>query len=152
MRKDAFSVIGIEGSTNDGDGFIAGLWQRANENFAAVEPLAKRDESGVFAGFWGLMSDASRAFRPWEDGFTKGLYLAGVEVWDDATPPDGWAKWTAPASEYLRVRIDGDPGQGFAEAIHYMQARGMELVGAVYDYNAPAENGQLYMVFPIRRL
>lgn len=27
-----------------------------------------------------------------EDGFTKGLYLAGVECIDTADPPEGWRK------------------------------------------------------------
>lgn len=47
------------------------------------------------------MSDLSRSFQPWDDNFTKGLYLAGVEVPDDAEAPDGWVKWTVPGYEYV---------------------------------------------------
>ena len=43
------------------------------------------------------MSDLSRSFLPWEDGFTRGLYLAGVQVPPEALPPEGWVKWTLPA-------------------------------------------------------
>lgn len=152
ITKEAFSVIGKEGSTNDGPGFIGKLWQAANEGFAEIAPLVKRDASGDLVGLWGLMSDFDRAFRPWEDDFSKGLYLAGAEVMDDATTPAGWVKWTAPASEYLRVKITGDPGEGFRQAMVYLGENGLTLAGAVYDFNAPDENGQLYMYFPIRRL
>ena len=76
VNKPAFSVIGRQGSTEDGEGFIARLWQEANENFPEVAALAKRGPEGSFAGFWGLMSDEGMNFMPWEDGFTRGLYLA----------------------------------------------------------------------------
>ena len=77
--KESFVVIGKEGSTVDGHGFIQKLWSDLNMHFTEVEPLAKKDENGNFVGFWGAMSDFSRAFMPWEDNFSKGLYLAGVE-------------------------------------------------------------------------
>lgn len=51
------------------------------------------------------MSDFSRSFHPWENHFTKGLYLAGVECAPDAEPPAGWSKWVMPGFEYLRVLI-----------------------------------------------
>lgn len=152
ISKGAFSVIGKEGSTKDGAGFVGGLWQQANADFGQVAHLAKKESDGTFAGFWGLMTDFSRGFAPWTEGFSQGLYLAGVEVADDAEAPAGWTKWTAPASEYLCAKIEGDPGQGFAEVIEYMRDNDLDLVGAVYDHNAPAENGQLYMYFPIKRL
>ena len=44
----------------------------------------KKDENGDLAGIWGAMSDFSLSFRPWEEGFSKGLYLAGVECEDEA--------------------------------------------------------------------
>ena len=49
------------------------------------------------------MSDIYRSFKPWEDDFSKGLYLAGVECFDDAKAPDGWTKWTIPGYEYIVV-------------------------------------------------
>jgi hypothetical protein len=85
--KESFSVIGKEGSTNDGKGFIQKLWADANSNFAEVVSLAKKDENGNLLGIWGAMSDLSRSFNPWEENFTKGLYLAGVEVMDNAKAP-----------------------------------------------------------------
>lgn len=87
--KNTFSVIGKEGSTNDGDGFIQRLWGEANSQFAEVEHLAKRNEAGNLAGIWGAMSDFSHSFRPWEEDYSKGVYLAGVEVADEAVAPEG---------------------------------------------------------------
>lgn len=31
-------------------------------------------------------------------------------------------------------------------------ANNIKLAGAVFDYNCPEENGQLYLFFPIKRL
>ncbi len=147
-KKEAFSVIGKLGSTQDGEGFIQQLWQEADSHFDEVSHLAKQEENGTFSGFWGLMSDESLSFRPWEDGFSKGLYLAGVEVEENVQAPDGWVKWTSPAYEYL---VAGSGPQAFSQALGYLQEQGMELAGAVYDFTCP-ETGEAYQYFPIRRL
>lgn len=55
--KDAFAVIGKEGSTLEGQGFIQRLWADANAHFAQVQPLTKKDEDGNLVGIWGTMSD-----------------------------------------------------------------------------------------------
>ncbi len=147
-KKESFSVIGKLGSTEDGEGFIGKLWQSANDGFEEVAPLAKKTESGGFAGFWGLMSDCEMRFLPWENGFTKGLYLAGVEVEEQAEAPSGWVKWTSPAYEYL-VAESGP--EAFTRALEEIEKRGLQLVGAVYDYTDP-QTGKNYQYFPIRRL
>lgn len=147
--KDSVSVIGKEGSTDDGEGFIQKLWADANSNFAEVASLAKKDEKGNLLGIWGAMSDLSRSFNPWEDNFTKGLYLAGVEVIDDAQAPQGWVKWTIPSYEYVYVKNEN---QGtFSEVIRYLKENNIKLAGAVHDYNCP-KDGQRYIFFPIRRV
>ena len=64
--KESFCVIGKEGSTEDGIAFAKALWKEANEHFAEVSGVAKRDEHGDLVGIWGLMSDFSRSFQPWE--------------------------------------------------------------------------------------
>ena len=94
--KESFIVIGKEGSTNDGADFIQRLWTDANSHYNEVEHLAKKDDKGKIAGVWGVMSDLSRSFLPWENGFTEGLYLAGVECIDRAQAPDGLTKWVIP--------------------------------------------------------
>lgn len=40
--KESFVVIGKEGSTNDGKGFIKKLWDNANSHFNEVAHLAKK--------------------------------------------------------------------------------------------------------------
>lgn len=101
--KESFIVIGKEGSTNDGTGFIEELWKNANSNFIEVAHMAKKDGNGNLLGVWGAMSDFSRSFDPWQNGFSQGLYLAGVECNDDAVAPKGWTKWIIPTYEYLYV-------------------------------------------------
>lgn len=44
LIKQSFTVIGIEGSTNDGSDFIERLWNEANARFAEIVDLCKRDE------------------------------------------------------------------------------------------------------------
>ena len=146
--KKAFVVIGKEGSTLDGEGFIQKLWDDANGHFAQVAHLAKRDENGNLVGIWGAMSDLSHSFHPWEDGFSKGLYLAGVECVDNAEAPDGWTKWVIPSYEYLVVENhDG----AFRDTIRQMQKEEIALVGAVHDYTDPA-TGKGYLYFPIKEV
>ena len=146
--KKKFAVIGKEGSTFDGEGFIQKLWNDANSHFNEVAHLAKKDANGNIVGIWGAMSDLSRAFKPWEDGFRKGLYLAGVECVDDAEAPDGWTKWTIPGYEYIVVENNAG---AFEETIERMNAEGIFLVGAVHDCTDPA-TGKDYLYFPIRNL
>ena len=50
VSKNSFVVIGKEGSTLDGDGFIQSLWQDANTHFDEIADLAKKDESGNLVG------------------------------------------------------------------------------------------------------
>lgn len=145
--KPSFSVIGKEGSTLDGQGFIQKLWEDANSHFGEVQSLAKKDEHGDLVGIWGAMSDLSHSFKPWEDNFSKGLYLAGVECVDDAQPPEGWTKWTIPGYEYLCAEVES--GSTFTDMLDYMKQNDLALVGAVHDFTCPS-SGKNFMYFPIR--
>jgi predicted transcriptional regulator YdeE len=142
----AVTVIGREGSTNDGPGFIQRLWADANAHFAEIEPMVKRNSDGTFAGFWGAMTDFSRAFRPWENNFSEGLYLAGAECESCAEPPEGWSKWIIPAFEYLKVE-----NADFPAVLAYMNENNFPLAGAVHDFTEPS-TGRNYMLFPIKRI
>lgn len=148
-RKESFTVIGKEGSTSDGEGVIRKLWDDANSHFGEVQHVAKKDENGNICGIWGAMSDLSRSFKPWEDDFSKGLYLAGVECIDDAEPPEGWTKWIIPGYEYLYVEC-GD-GNTFPEMLEYLKTNSITLAGAVHDFTCP-RTGKQYMFFPVRKL
>jgi len=147
--KESFSVIGREGSTDQGPGFVRNLWEDANSHFEEVAHLAEKDENGDFVGIWGAMSDFSRSFQPWEEHFSRGLYLAGVECREDAQAPAGWNKWVIPGFEYFRVECDRETV--FAEMIAWLEEEGIPLVGAVQDFTCP-RSGKNYMLFPVRKL
>lgn len=146
--KKSFAVIGKEGSTSDGEGFIKRLWDNANSHFEEIRHLAKVDENGNLVGIWGAMSDFSRSFNPWEN-FSKGLYLAGVECNDDADAPYGWTKWIIPGYEYIYVECEN--GDTFSRTIEYLKDNAIALAGAVHDFTCP-QTGKNYMFFPIRKL
>jgi len=146
--KDSFVIIGKEGTTNDGSGFIQRLWDSANSHFDEVEHLAKKDDKGKLLGIWGAMSDFSHAYKPWEN-FSQGLYLAGVECSDDSEAPNGWTKWVIPGYEYIYIENKKDGT--FQEVIAYLKENNISLAGAVNDFSCP-DTGRNYMYFPIRRL
>ena len=147
--KPSFSVIGKEGSTLDGQGFIRNLWDDVNSHFYEVESLIKRDENGNFSGIWGAMSDCSRSFKPWEENFSKVLYLAGFECIDTIHVPEGWIKWTIPGYEYLCVEFENN--RTFLDVLEYMHSNNLSLIGAVHDYTCPI-SGINYMYFPINTI
>ena len=146
--KGSFTVIGKEGSTSDGEGFIQRLWQDANSHFDEIADLAKRDGQGNLVGVWGAMSDMSRSFRPWDD-FSRGLYLAGAECRDGAEAPEGWVKWVVPAYGFLTAEHENE--HTFPDMMQYMTENGFTLAGAVNDFTDP-KTGKNYMYFPIRKL
>lgn len=147
--KPIFTVIGKEGSTDEGSGFIQRLWEDANAHFGEIEQLAKRDDSGNLCGVWGAMTDLSRSFKPWQNNFSEGLYLAGLECVDGAEAPDGWTKWVIPAFEYLVVESSGL--DTFPEMISYLNQNNIALAGAAHDFTNP-QTGKNYMFFPVRKL
>lgn len=146
--KESFIVIGKEGATTDGKGFIQKLWEDANSHFNEIAHLAKKDDKGNLLGIWGAMSDFSRSFNPWNN-FSQGLYLAGVECLDGAEAPYGWTKWVVPGYEYIYV--ENEDNDTFSGVIKYLGENNLFLAGAVNDFSCP-ETGKLYMFFPIRRL
>ena len=147
--KETFAVIGKEGSTLQGKDIVQTLWAEANAAFAEVQPLAKLDAEGQLAGIWGAMTDLSRSFQPWEDHFTKGLYLAGIECRDDVQPPEGWVKWQIPGFEYLCVKQESP--DTFLQMLDELHQKQLPLVGAVQEFICPKTNST-YLCFPIRKL
>ena len=123
--KEAFVVIGKEGSTLDDAGFIQKLWNDANSHFSEVEHLAKKDTKGNLVGIWGAMSDFSHAFMPWEDGFSNGLYLAGVEC---VAPDPGFQK-KVNHMIYDQIKA-GYPvsREAIMEVIDHMRGKGCDAV------------------------
>ena len=147
MIKPSFTVIGMEGSTDDGNGFIGKLWDEANARFPEIMHLCKREADGSFSGFWGAMSDFSRSFRPWDD-FARGLYLAGAECVEGAEPPEGWTKWVIPGYEYLRF---AQSEYSFDRAAAHVRESGLHFAGAAHDFTDP-RTGKGYIYIPIQSL
>lgn len=147
VHLPSFCVIGKEGATTDGSHFVEELWQEANEQFGQISALVMKDEKGRPVGLWGLMSDFSRTYQPWEKDFSEGLYLAGAQCAPDTIPPQGWVLWKAPAGTYLRV--ENEPGV-FQTTLAYMQEHGLTLCGAVFDHTC-LQTGKSYMLFPLTR-
>lgn len=147
QQKGPFIVIGKEGSTAEGEGFIQRLWEDANSHFEEIQHLAKKDSDGNLVGIWGVMSDFSRSFQPWED-FSKGIYLAGAECEEGAEAPEGWVKWMVPGSEYKVVEREN--GNTFSEMLHYLKEQDLSLAGAVHDFICP-QTGKNKLFFPVAK-
>jgi len=152
----AIAVIGKEGLCTKEHNRAPELWAEANAHFEEVAPLGMVEKSGphvgAYVGFWGLMSDKSRAFLPWEEDFTTGLYLAGIEVVHEAEPPAGWVKWEMPPRSYLVAEVTPDSyGEVFRGVLASLLEQGLKLSGAVCDYTEPA-TGQAKLFFPVERL
>lgn len=145
ITKNAFCVIGKLGSTDDGADIVEKLWNNADEHFDEVKDLAKI-EDGKMSGIWGIMSRMDYSFLPWEDDYSKGRYMAGIECVEDAYPPTGWKKWIVPGFEYIKVKVTGP--NTFRETLAQLEAEGETLVGSVHDYIDPSTN-EKYMMFPV---
>ncbi|MFA6755722.1 MAG: hypothetical protein WCR97_04440 [Bacilli bacterium] len=150
IKLKAFSVIGKEGSTNDGAGFITNLVKEANQDYLEIKDLV--DTNNNF-GAWGLMSDFNRRLLPWEDNFSKGLYLFGVQVKEDAVAPKGWVKWSVPEREYIKVEVEDKTKyiETFQKYVYFMlDYLKYDLIGAAFDFN-DFKNNKMYIFFPVKK-
>ncbi len=139
MSRKALAVIDIQ---ND----IKKLYRDIIDNINS----AMKNAEGSFVGFWGAMSDETMTFMPWTDDFSRGLYLAGIEVYEDTPVPDGWVKWVMPARKYLVTEVTPDNyEETFRNVInHLIPELGTKLAGTVCDFTEPA-TGQNKLFFPI---
>ena len=144
------AIIGKEGLCTKEKNVVQDLWQQANSNFSDIAVLGMKNADGSYVGFWGAMSDETMSFLPWTDDFSRGLYLAGVEVYEDTQVPDGWVKWVMPARKYLVTEVTPEScGETFEYVIQSLIPElGMKLAGAVCDFTEPA-TGQNKLFFPV---
>ena len=144
------TILGKEGLCTKEKNVVQDLWRQANSDFSEIAELGMKKADGSFVGFWGAMSDETMSFLPWTDGFSRGLYLAGLEVFEDTPVPDGWAKWVLPARKYLVTEVSPESyGEIFGYVINSLiPDLGMKLAGAVCDFTEPA-TGQNKLFFPI---
>ena len=144
------AIIGKEGLCTKEKNVVQELWQQANSNFSDIADLGMKNADGSFVGFWGAMSDETMSFMPWTDDFSRGLYLAGVEVYQDTAVPEGWVKWVMPARKYLVTEVHPKTyGTIFEYVIQSLipELR-LKLAGAVCDFTEPA-TGQNKLFFPV---
>ena len=144
------AIIGKEGLCTKEKNVVQDLWQQANSNFSEIAELGMKNADGSYVGFWGAMSDEKRFFLPWTEDFSRGLYLAGLEVHEDTPVPAGWVKWVMPARKYLVTEVTPDSyGEIFRSVMNSLVPElGMKLAGAVCDFTEPA-TGQNKLFFPV---
>ena len=144
------AIIGKEGLCTKEKNVVQDLWQQANSNFGDIADLGMKNADGSYVGFWGAMSDETMTFLPWTDDFSRGLYLAGVEVYEDTPVPEGRVKWIMPARKYIVTDVARESyGETFRYVIYSLIPElGMKLAGAVCDFTEPT-TGQNKLFFPI---
>lgn len=144
-------ILGKAGFCTAEENQVQTLWNRMQADFCEIAHLGMREKDGSFVGFWGAMSDETMSFQPWTENFTRGYYLAGLEVYADTEVPKGWTKWILPARTWLTVEVDFDRYlETFREGLEVqIPARGLTLCGAVCDYTKPG-NGKNYLFFPVK--
>ena len=144
------TIIGQEGFCMKEKNVVQDLWKQANLRFSEIADIAMKNADGTFVEFWGAMSDETMSFQPWKDDFSRGWYLAGIEIYEDTAVPDGWVKWVMPVRKYLVTEVDPDSyEETFRNVINQLIPElGMKLAGAVCDFTEPA-TGQNKLFFPV---
>ena len=152
IHKGSFRVIGLEGSTKDGEGFIPKLYGSLQKRFSEIKDLVKKNQEGSVEGTYGLMSDFSHSFKPWENDFSEGLYLAGYELQEKIKAiPEGWVVWTVKEQDYFLAKLEeGDEYKRvFSDFVNYYISLEMKkLSGAVFDFYDLKERRQC-LLFPV---
>jgi hypothetical protein len=146
------AIIGKEGLCTKEKNLAQDLWRQANSDFHEIADLGMKNADGSFVGFWGAMSDETMSFMPWTEDFSRGMYLAGVEVYEDTPAPDGWVKWVMPARKYLVTNVTPESyRETFDSVIHSLIPElGLRLAGAVCDFTEPS-TGHNKLFFPVER-
>ena len=144
------AIIGQEGLCTKEKNVVKNLWAQANLRFSEIADIGMKNADGSYVGFWGAMSDETMSFMPWTNNYSRGLYLAGIEVYEDTAVPAGWVKWVMPARKYLVAEVQPDHyEETFRNVINRLIPElGMKLAGAVCDFTEPA-TGQNKLFFPV---
>ena len=144
------AIIGQEGLCTKEKNVVKNLWAQANLRFSEIADIGMKNADGSYVGFWGAMSDETMSFMPLTNNYSRGLYLAGIEVYEDTAVPAWWVKWVMPARKYLVAEVQPDHyEETFRNVInHLIPELGMKLAGAVCDFTEPA-TGQNKLFFPV---
>lgn len=97
-EKEAFAVIGKEGSTSDGKDFIQKLWEEANAHFEEISHLAKKTKTEISSEYGALCPTFPAPLSPGrisEEAFT----LRALSAESRRKPPragqNGWYPLTS---------------------------------------------------------
>lgn len=144
------AILGKAGFCTAEDNRAPSLWAEANAHFSEVASLGMREPDGSLVVFWGAMSDETMSFLPWTEGFSRGFYLAGIEIYRDTPVPAGWTKWVLPARTYLKTEVNPQYYMAvFREVLEQVLPKNnLRLCGAACDYTQPA-TGKSYLLFPV---
>ena len=147
------AVIGKAGFCTKEHSIVQEVWQEANAHFSEVAELGMKEKDGSYVGFWGAMSDETMSFQPWKENFSRGWYLAGIEVNQEAEAPRGWVKWIMPARKYLVKEVQMEHYmKTFTETLkHTIPEKGLKLCGAVCDFTEPS-TGKNKLFFPVEAI
>lgn len=149
-KKKAFTVIGKLRSSFEGPSFIDNAWNEFNQGLNEVLKFAKKDEDGKLVGVWGAMSNLDQNFGIWENNYSEGLYLASIEVRDEAIAPLHWTRWRIPEFNYAYVKVENNYSEVFKYVLgEFLPKNKLKLAGAVQEFYNPNEHMQLYLFFPV---
>lgn len=153
IELEQFAVIGKLGSTKSNNvNFIKELINEANSKFEEIKFFAKDDVLGE----WGLMSSFNNFLAPWDNNFSEGMYLFGVEAKENIAyknVPKGWTIWLVPKNKYARIKIEdfNKYKELFNSMVYFtIPYNGYELSGAAFDYHENKTNSD-YIYFPIKK-
>gem|GEM_PF-73499 len=150
---DEFAIIGKMGSTDESADLVKNLWSQTSSHLQEVYSIASKDKSDRLIGFWGGMSSFKKDLAAWEDNFSKGLYLAGVQAAKDASAPTGWEKWTIPSRDYAVAEVPDlakYKDTFFSYVYFLLPYNRYQLIGAAFDFNDPKDNKN-YIYFPVEK-
>ena len=147
---EAFSVIGVVGDDSAGPGYIGKLWQEINTKGKAILHLAKKDDDGSIMGAWGLMNDETLSFLPPGQKTAKTVYMAGIEVEDDARVPKGFAKWVVPASDYLYAPAGRNKLDTMKSILQYAEEHEWMPASCAFDFMPP--ESEMYLFLPVKKV
>lgn len=151
VEKEDFEVIGKVGigESEKHSEWVLPLWQNFNKNIKEIITLVKIDENNNLSGIWGIMNDIDETFAPWNE---VGKYMAGVEVKENSTAPNGWVKWKIKGGKFIKVKCNiKNYSEVFNDIVeNYAPKNGYSIIGNVMEYYIP-NSKDFYLFFNISK-
>ncbi len=146
---EPFVVIGLVKENNGMYDTNSALWEELNRKGQSIRHLAKKDDDGDIMGAWGLLSNDKTPFRPTANPLAKTLYMAGLEVEDNAKAPKGFVKWIVPGGDFLYAPVEEQKMSTLGQILLWAKENGLEPNGYPYDF-MPPDGGMMYIFLPVK--